>query len=410
MIRTLIYLVIILLGLYISPFLAGNTGYLYISVGDYQAETSIVFAVMALIVFYSLLQLAEFTIIWALNILLNSRLLPEKWRKKVARKHTLIGALALAEEDWATAEKAMIKGADKGELPTLNLLAAARAAQHQNNLKARDTYLAKAELDPLASKAVSTTRIRYLLQQGDLLLARAELDKLKPTSKSNIPVLKLCVELYKAQQDWQALKLILPSINKKNMFTDATLKELTLTTNVALLKSATNTNEQTLEKCWHWLSRSEKKQVENIAQYAIGLHHFGHHAKAIKMLLKQLKTSSSKAILSAVSQILTPADLDAKKQLMAFESRDGENLDYQVCLATVYQKNHDYQNAKVWWQKACYQHDDANYLHALAEAQEQQGELNRALQSRKNAAKLQTQATAETSSSTNTSIYHQTEI
>ena len=119
MTRVLIYLGIVLLGLFISPFFEGMNGYLYFTIWDYEVETGVLFAVIALIVFYGLIQLTEWVIIFILNLLLSSRLLPDKWRKKAARKHTLLGALALAEEDWSTAEKAMIKGAEKGELPTL---------------------------------------------------------------------------------------------------------------------------------------------------------------------------------------------------------------------------------------------------------------------------------------------------
>ncbi|QQX79798.1 heme biosynthesis protein HemY [Shewanella sp. KX20019] len=388
MVRVLVYLGIILLGLCLSPFLAGNKGYLYIAVGDYQAETSIVFAVLALIIFYSLLQLFEFVVVWLLNLILGSRLLPEKWRKKAARKHTLMGALALAEEDWLAAEKAMVKGAEKGEIPALNLLAAARAAQHQNNTVARDEYLAKAALEPLAVKAVSTTRTRYLLQQGELELAREELEKLNPTSKSKNPVLKLAVDLYQAQEDWQALKLILPIVSKKQLLSEDDFKALSLNTNLALLKSAANINAQELEKCWHWLSRAERKQADYIAEYATGLNRIGEREQAIKLLQKQLKAGTAKPIFEALPQVLTPADVDAKKQLIALESHFEDNVDYQICLAKLYQQNHDYHNAKIWWQKACYLQDNINNLHALADAQEHQGELNRALQTRRNAAKL----------------------
>ncbi|MGS0682754.1 heme biosynthesis HemY N-terminal domain-containing protein [Shewanella sp. 125m-7] len=388
MVRALVYLAIILLGLCISPFLVGSKGYLYLAIGEYQIETSIVFAVIALIIFYSLLQLVEFVVVWLLNLALNSRYLPERWRKKAARKHTLLGALALAEEDWPAAEKAMAKGAEKGEIPALNLLAAARAAHHQDNHQARDEYLAKAQLEPLAVNAVSTTRTRYLLQQGDLIAAREELDKLNPTSKSKLPILKLAIELYQAQQDWQALKLLLPIVSKKHVLEDDAFNALSLKTNTALLSQAAEANEQELEKCWHWLTRGERKQAEYIALYAIGLSRFERKDEAVKMLLKQVKASPSASVLNALAQVLTPSDIDAKKQLLALESSYENNADYQVCLAKLYQQNHDYHQAKIWWQKACYLQDDINSLHALADAQEHLGELNRALQTRRNAAKL----------------------
>ena len=119
MIRVLIYLVIILAGACLSPLLAGKTGYVYIAFLDWQLETNLLFAVMALIIFFALLQLLEWLLVTVLNLVLSSRYLPRRWRRNAARKHTLTGALALAEEDWPAAEKAMQKGAEAGELPAL---------------------------------------------------------------------------------------------------------------------------------------------------------------------------------------------------------------------------------------------------------------------------------------------------
>ncbi|MEI6859116.1 MAG: heme biosynthesis HemY N-terminal domain-containing protein, partial [Shewanella sp.] len=289
MIRILIYLGIILCGFCISPFFEGMNGYLYFTIWDYEVETGVAFALVTLIVFYGLLQLAEWVIIFILNLLLSSRLLPDKWRRKAAKKHTLIGALALAEEDWSTAEKAMIKGAEKGELPTLNLLAAARAAQHQNDTESRDKYLQQAEQEPLAIKAVSTSRTRYLLQQGELDKARLELDKLCPTSKSKQPVLRLALELYQAQADWSSLKLLLPMIKKHQILSENDYQNLMTLTNNELLIQAQSGSEQELEKVWHWLSRAERKEPQYLASYCLGLYKFSRETEAKKLLMKQTK-------------------------------------------------------------------------------------------------------------------------
>ncbi|MCG9695423.1 heme biosynthesis HemY N-terminal domain-containing protein [Shewanella sp. Isolate11] len=386
MIKLLIYLAIILIGLIISPYLSGFNGYLYLAIGDYELETSLIFAVFAAILFYAVLVCIESIIVWMLNIILNSRLLPEKWRRKKARKHTLQGALALAEEDWAGAEQAMARGADKGEIPALNLLAAARAAQHQNNNQARDNYLLEAEKDPQASKAVQTTRLRYLLQQGELDQARAILDKLNPTSKSKHPVLLLALELYQVQQDWNALKLILPIIKKRNLLSQEEFEQLNTQTNLALLSSAAGKNEQELEKAWHWLSRSERKQACFIAQYALGIAQFDRKKEAIKTLLKSLKSEPNKEVLKAIVNLLTPADLDARKQIFELEKQYAENPDYQACIASLYDQSKEFRESQKWWRKACDLAPSKHYWLALAEAQEHLGEQNAALYSYRQAA------------------------
>lgn len=381
MIRALIYLAIVLIGLCVSPFLVGNTGYLYIAISDYQIETSLVFAVIAIVVFYSLLQLIEFVLIFVLNLVINSRYLPERWRKNTARKHTLLGALSLAEEDWENAEKAMLKGAAKGEIPTLNYLAAARAAQHQSDIKARDNYLDKAEKDPVARNAVTTTRARYLFQQGELTQARIELDKLAPTSKSKPAILNLAIELYQAQQDWQALKLILPILKKKQLLSDEALNQLALTINTQVLTAAAETDLQALEKCWHWLSRFERKQPEYLALYALGLFKNQHQTQAVALLIKQAKTQASKAVFDALPQVISKSNLDAFKQLLALETQYSENPDYQTCIATLYQQQDDFQQAKMWWLKVCHKKETKENLASLAAAQSKVGEHERALQS-----------------------------
>jgi len=386
MIRIMIYLGIILLGLCISPFFEGMNGYLYFTVWDYEVETGVVFAVIALIVFYGLLQILEWAIIFLLNLLFSSRLLPEKWRKKAAKKHTLMGALALAEEDWPAAEKAMVKGAEKGELPALNLLAAARAAQHQNNTASRDEYLLRAEQEKLAIMAVGTTRTRYLIQQGELDKARNELDKLSPTSKSKLPVLRLALELYQAQSDWHSLKLLLPIIKKRNLLNGEEFNELTILTNTSLLISAQQSNEQELEKAWHWLSRAERKEMRYLAIYCLGLNLFQRKPEALKLLMKQLKSATSAELLSALAEIISPADVEERKVIFSLENKYAEDVNFQRLLAKLHQQNKEYRHATTYWKKVCHLQPDKDSWQAMAESQEHLGEQNGALQSYRNAA------------------------
>lgn len=386
MIRVLIYLAIILIGLCVSPYLVGNTGYIYIAAGEYQIETSLVFATIGLIVFYSVLQLAEWLIIGLLNLVLTSRYLPERWRRNAARKYTLTGALALAEEDWPAAEKAMAKGAAKGEIPTLNLLAAARAAQHQRNVEARDEYLKQAAQQPQAMTAVNTTRTRYLLQQGELEQARLQLDELSPTSRSKTPVLQLALEIYRAQQDWQALKLLLPIIQKRNIMAEDDINQLTEQTNQALLQHASTVSEQELEKCWHWLNRAERNQTSNILAYAMGLCRFQRKAEALKMLMKRLKAEPTSNILTALPLIVNAEDHDIRKLLASLDTQLANDADFHICLAKLHQQTRDFKQAKHHWQTACQLRSERTSWYALGQLQEQLGEQFNALHSYRNAA------------------------
>ncbi len=388
MIKILILLGIVLIGLCISPWLVGNTGYVYITAGDYQIETSLVFGVIALIVFYAVFQVLEWLVITAINLILRSRFIPYHWRRRSAKKHTLMGALALAEEDWPAAERAMIKGADNGELPALNLLAAARAAQYQQKIAERDQYLDRAASQPLAANAVTTTRARYLLKQGELALARIELDKLSPTSKSKAPVLKLALDLYQAQQDWDALKLLLPILKKRQLIDDEKFNELNIVTHCALLKAAATKSEAALEECWQWLSRSERNQSEYLAIYAIALCRFNRKDEAMKLLLKKLRSAPDTALLKVIPDITIAQDMDIRKQLLKYEVTHENNADYQICLAKLYQQKREMKEAKTCWQNVCRLEPTKDAWLALARIQEQLGEQGYANQSYRQAANL----------------------
>lgn len=387
MIRALVYLLIILAGLCLSPFIVGKSGYVYIAFLDWQLETTVAFAVIAMVVFYGVLQLLEWLLVSLLHIILSSRYLPQRWRRNAARKHTLVGALALAEEDWPAAERAMRKGAEQGELPALNYLAAARAAQYQQKTEARDAYLEKAATLPMAATAVTTTRIRYFLRQGEVTAARELLDKLQPNSKSKVPVLKLAAELYRLQQDWQSLKLLLPALAKRKVLSDDEWQQLSIGVNVELLRQAANISEQELEKCWQWLSRAERNEDANLAAYANGLNQHGKHDVAIKLLSKQLKKEASAPVFKATADIWQTEDADLMTLLQKLQPKLENHADYQLCMARIYERARDFAAAKEAWQMLCKLLPKAQYWRSLAVLQEQLGDNGGALASYKQAVK-----------------------
>ncbi|MBT1446544.1 heme biosynthesis protein HemY [Shewanella sp. JM162201] len=379
MIRPLIYLGIVLAGLCLSPYLIGNTGYLYLAAGDYELETSLVFAGIMLVVGYLLFTLAERLVRWLLRVIFGSRYLPERWRRNAAKRHTLSGALALAEEDWPDAEHFMTKGANKGELPALNLLAAARAAQRQGKYAERDGYLDRAAKEPMAELAVMTSRTRYLLQQGQLERAREILDKLQPSSKSKAPVVKLALDVYQAQQDWPALRELLPAIRKQAVLSEVQLGLLTQKININLLQRAANQSLEALEKEWQWLSRSDKQHSANLATYALGLGKLGKREEALKLLLKDINTHAEAAVLDALPRVISADDTQALTQLAKLGGRYDDVPEYHKCMATLCLQSRDFKAAHTHLQKAC-ELDPAreNWL-ALATLNEQLGETAMAL-------------------------------
>ena len=114
------------------------------------------------------------------------------------------------------------------------------------------------------------------------------------------------MELYQAQADWHALKLLLPIIKKRQVLSEADYQRLTMLTNTALLIQAQSSSEQELEKVWHWLSRAERKEPQYLASYCLGLHKFNRETEAKKLLMKQIKSGLCSDTSVALAEILSP--------------------------------------------------------------------------------------------------------
>ncbi|BDM62939.1 heme biosynthesis protein HemY [Shewanella sp. NFH-SH190041] len=388
MIRSLAYLLIILVGLCLSPYIIGNTGRVFIEIGHYQITTSVVFSLLAILVFYGAVQIVEWLLVALLNLLLSSRLLPERWKRHSARKQTLTGVLALAEQDWPAAEVAMAKSAAKAQLPVLNLLAAARAAQHQGKSQTRDQYLAEAELQPQAKQAVMIARCRYLQQDGNWQQAAEQLALMTPGNQSPQPVLQLALTQYRQQQNWAALAQLLPAIKKKQLLNEQQYDALSVQIFTAQLSAAAATNAQQLEKCWRDLPRAYRSQHEFIAIYAPALARFNQQAQAIKLLQKALHKHASIDLIRALCQILQKEDNQALLYLQELEAQRSDNGGYHRAMAEMYQRLREFKQAKYHWQRACELTPNADCWLALGELQQQLGDDHGALNSFHRAAQI----------------------
>lgn len=385
MIRILIYSVIILTGFCLSPLVLENTGYIYIAVGDYQIETSLIFACACIVILYALFYLLEWLVVSLAHLLVVSRYLPNTWRQKSAKKSTQTGLLAIAEENWAEAEKNMARAASKGDMPMLNWLGAAQAAQQLQNFAARDEYLDALEKLPNTTKAAQVLRIRYFMEQQDFTKARVELEKLNPTSNSSAAVILLSLELYKQQADWHSLKLLLPIIKKKQLLTDELWQKLNYQVHTALLTQACEQGDQALEQCWHWFSRSEREDTYNIAIYTKGLVKFDQQAKALKLLRKHINQHSDKYIYQALSEVVCAADYNVFQQLNELADTQDNNPDYQYCMAMLNQRFREFKQAKFHWQQLCHFVPTTENWKALGKIQEQLGDSLGAIHSYRNA-------------------------
>ncbi|MBY5922714.1 heme biosynthesis HemY N-terminal domain-containing protein [Ferrimonas balearica] len=379
MIRILFYAVLVLAGLLVGPTLVANKGYVLVAIGEYTVETSVVGAVLVLLVAFGLLQLLEYLVVKLINLTGFTLASPKRWRRNRSRKHTLQGALALAQQDWDAAERSMSLGAQAGEYPVINYLAAARAAHHRGDPEACERHLAEAEKLPGADKAVRVTRLRYQIDDGELALARQGLEALDPKLRQQPQVLKLALDLYRRQQDWDALARLVPALTKHKVLSESELAALPEEIEVACLAQCPDM--PALEQRWQGLSRRLKRAEPVLVAYVQGLARFGEMAQGRKLLLEHLDKSAPQPELLAPLPALSQDAAESVVHILERKYPESDSLALIECYAALAEQDRAWRRAKEWRQKAVEQAPTAGRYRALAQVQEQLGEREGALHS-----------------------------
>lgn len=128
------------------------------------------------------------------------------------------GLIQLAEGQWPTAEKNLIRAAPTSENPLINYLAAARAAQEQGAYERRDDYLRIAhQTTPNAELAVGMVQAQLQLSHKQLEQSLATLKRLKELAPQHRYVLKLLQQIYLELQDWESWATLLPELLKHHI-------------------------------------------------------------------------------------------------------------------------------------------------------------------------------------------------
>src|SRR5690606_7204767 len=147
--------------------------------------------------------------------------LGDKRKHIKAREKTNQGLIELTEGHWERAERHLIQGAKYSEVPLLNYLSAAKAAQELGDEQRRDTYLALAHDSTRGTDtAVGVKQAQLQLGHGQNKQALATLNHLRDIAPHHPQILKLLRDLYIQLRDWTQLRDILPLLKKNHVISD----------------------------------------------------------------------------------------------------------------------------------------------------------------------------------------------
>ncbi len=216
-----------------------------------------------------------------IRFIIRSWSMPEQlkqWRNtqkaNKARKISLQGLINLSQGQWKKAERLLTRAVKNSDMPLLNYLSAAKAAQKQNAPERRDHYLAMAHKSmPDADFSVKLTQAELQFAHGQNEQALATLVHLHSLSPKHTHIMVLLTRLYQQLKSWDDLGKLLSQLHKHKVFSDKELFEIEKETYIELIQlveanqSNMNKDSDKLQQMWQKISRELKKDASLIEIY-----------------------------------------------------------------------------------------------------------------------------------------------
>lgn len=314
----LIFLGLLLFFVILGLKIQADPGYVLLAYHQWTIETPLWMAVtlilLAFILFY-----ASFRFMGQLSTMaMRWRLWFQQRKSRRAQARTSQGLIALAEGHWKRAETNLIKGAQNAELPLINYLSAARAAQELGEEEKRDEYLHKAHMAmPAAEIAVGLTQAQLQVNEQQLEQALATLRRLQDLSPKHPHVLKLLQKIYFDLQDYVSLETLLPSLKKAKVLNEKEYEALQKQVFVGLLQQATAHGAlEEVQAIWDRIPRMFQQVPTILLIYVRYLVKQGQNEEAEALLQAALKKEWDEALVQEYG-LIKSHDLD--KQLKVAE-------------------------------------------------------------------------------------------
>ena len=326
-----------------------DTGYVLIRYGTLSVESSLTLAVLVIAVGFVVLYYLLRFIIGMLG--LPRRLRDWRQRRQVqqARQSLQRGMIDLAEGHWEKAEKTLQK-VRHSDMPLLNYLAAARAAQQLGAHERRDEYLKLAHQSmPSADIAVGLAQAELQIAHHQLEQALATLTRLHGIAPKHGYVLKLLMRLYRELRDWERLRELLPELRKRGVGSNAELDEIELETHLALLdQSAQARDLSALQLTWNRIARNVREQERVLCGYARHLIALEANAAAEPLIRDALKNRWSEELVYLYGTLAGPDPARQLTNAEAWLKTQGKNPVLLLTLGRLSKRNHLWGKARAY--------------------------------------------------------------
>lgn len=325
---------VMLAGAGIGVVLSRDSGYVLLAFGNYTVEMSLALLLLLMGALFALLYFGIRLVVRTLHLPQDVREWKQKRGSRLAQQAMTRGLLEMSEGSWRSAEKRLVRFADRSETPLLNYLAAARAAQLQGGHDRRDSYIRLAhECMPSADVAVSLTQAELQLADQQLEQALATLKHLRSVAPKHNYVLRLLRRLYEQLGDWEHLRELLPELRRRKVEDEADLSRLEVRTHRALLEQAfLSSDERRLGMAWADVPRGLREHPQLLGDFAGYLQESGQDAKAEQLLREVLRKQWEPTLVEIYGLLETG---EAGKQLSHMERLLADHPDDPTLLLTL---------------------------------------------------------------------------
>ncbi len=393
----ILFLSVLLLFVWLGLKIQADPGYVLLSYQQWTVETPLWFGIAILVVAFILFHLL-------LRLLVRLGMVASRWRlwaqqRRLRRAHerTSRGLIELAEGRWQAAEKNLLKAAQHTDMPLINYLAAARAAQALNENERRDDYLHKAHLVmPSAEIAVGLTQAQLQFSHQQLEQALATLRRLQDLSPKHVYVLKLLQKIYLELQDYENLEALLPSLKKAKVLTPSETVLLQQKIYSGLLQQAEKGRDLALvESVWHRIPKELQRAPVILIQYVSYLMDIKQMVLAEQLLREALKKNWDDTLVRYYGLVVGE---DNDKQLAYAESglkTHPEDPTLLLCLGRLCVRQRLWGKARSYLETCLSLAPSAEVYSTLAQLLEQMGEQAQAAQCYRKGLLLATKSTAK---------------
>jgi len=310
-----------------------DPGYAFFSYGTWTLEMPLWVACLLIILTLFL----ALGLLWVFTFLLGSPHRAYGWwgkrKTKKARLLTYRGLLELAHGSWQRAERFLTKGATQSDIPVINYLSAAKAANEAGFPERCDHYLKLAlALDPKSKATIKLTQVELQIQRGELKLALNNLKELYTEYPKHPKILSMLAHLYETTEDYPALFHLLPTLRKNRIYPEQTFKLLEQKVYKEMLPIEAQRGLKELIHFWKHSPNTVQKNPELVYDYAKLLLTLSDAIESEHILRTTLKINWHENLIHLYGLTLSPKP---KKQLNFMASHFSEQANNPITLLTL---------------------------------------------------------------------------